>query len=81
MSIQFSRPVVIAIAAVFAVLLGWGIWSKLNQQGNRQAYFRDAARLQAEEKFVTETDAKGNKVVSPPTPNDKAYQPESGHID
>jgi hypothetical protein len=68
---------VIAIAAVFAILLIFGFWRKLNPAFDKNAYYRDAAKLGAVEGIVSPNAEKdGGKAVA--IPSDQAYQPEKG---
>jgi len=79
---KLDRRAVIAAAAVFLLLLGVGFWWKLNPASGqaKEAYYRDAARLQAEEAGLGEGPA-GANAPAPAVPSDKAYQPETGNID
>jgi len=75
--LNLSRRQVTAIGAAFAVLLLVGFWYKLNPKFHTNAYYKDAARLQAQEANI-QADAKGRPIVVAAPPSDKAYQPESG---
>jgi len=74
---QLTKPVAIALASVFGVLLLVGFWFKMNPSFDRNSYFRNAAKATAAEEGIEVTpDANGMK--PPPVASDKAYQPESG---
>jgi hypothetical protein len=75
--ISLSRGHVTAIAVAFALLLIVGFWFKLNPKGPGNAYYQDAAKLQAQEYNVLD-ETKGHTIATPPPASDKAYQPESG---
>lgn len=79
-TIRVPKAAVVAAATAFAVLLLAVFWWKLNPawSGDRK-YYRDAARLQAEEANMP---ADGNVPAGTPRPGvpaDKIYQPESGN--
>jgi hypothetical protein len=75
--ISLSRRQVTAIAAVFAILLIIGFWLKLNPNWQGNSYYKDAAKLQAEEYNVLQNTKGHPEVIAPPA-GDKTYQPESG---
>jgi hypothetical protein len=78
--IRLSRNTAMAIAAMFVLLLTAGFLWKMNPLSGqrREQYYKDAARVQAEEANLP--DAPGQPVVAP-IASDKAYQPETGNID
>src|SRR5262245_7998205 len=76
--IQLNKKIAVVISVGFALLIGAGLWWRMNQTGfNARAYYEDAARLQEEEKYL---DKDGKPVPAPQgsTPRDQAYQPEKG---
>ena len=83
--VKLSRRVVLAIGAVFGLLLCLGFWGKLNPRSGQkmERYYQDAARLEAEESGLQAAGEKrpGGAAPPPGVPSDKAYQPESGNID
>jgi len=76
--LHFTKLQLVAISTAFTLVIGGGLWWRINATGfQRKQYYQDAARLQREEHF---TDEKGKPVPAPAGfRDDKAYQPESGN--